>query len=77
MMVNRMEHLIESHSQEEPFLMHQTHLDHYQPAVVYDPDFDEPYYRWVTKTEFMKVDAMDAMTEMVGTNLFLQPIFDD
>ena len=49
MMVNRMEHLIETHSQEEPFLMHQTHLDHYQPAVVYDPDFDEPYYRWVAK----------------------------
>ena len=49
-MVSRMEHLIETHSQEEPFLMHQTHLDHYQPAVVYDPDFDEPYYRWVAET---------------------------
>ena len=36
--MNRLEHLIQTHSQNDPFLMHQTHFELFQPGVVYDPD---------------------------------------
>ena len=41
--MKKLEHLIETHSQSEPFLMHQTHFELFQPGIVYDPDMTEPY----------------------------------